>query len=53
MEELRELYPITEQLVYLNCAAVGPLALPVKRAIEKCAQDQLRHGNLKIIDEWV
>ena len=52
MRELRDLYPITDELVFLNCAAVGPLAKPVKEAIDKCAEDQLRYMNRRSIDEW-
>jgi cysteine desulfurase/selenocysteine lyase len=52
MKELRELFPITEQMVYLNCAATSPLALPVKQSIEKCIQDQFGRSNQEFIDEW-
>ena len=52
MKELRELFPITEDMVYLNCAATSPLALPVKHAIEKCGHDQFGRSNLEFFDEW-
>jgi cysteine desulfurase/selenocysteine lyase len=52
MKELRELFPITEQMVYLNCAGTSPLALPVKEAIEKCMHDQFARSNLEFFDEW-
>jgi selenocysteine lyase/cysteine desulfurase len=52
MKKLRELFPITEELVHLNCAATSPLARPVKEAIEKCAQDQFGRSNVEFMEEW-
>jgi cysteine desulfurase/selenocysteine lyase len=52
VKELRELFPITKELVYLNSASITPLSLPVKEAIEECLQDQLRYGDRKYEDEW-
>jgi len=52
MRELRKLFPITDHLVYLNCAATSPLARPVREAVEKCAHDQYSRSNLEFFDEW-
>lgn len=52
MKELRELFPITDHMAYLNCAATSPLALPVKQAIEKCVQDQFGRSTQEFFDEW-
>lgn len=52
MRELRELFPITEEYAFLNCAAVSPLALPVKEAIQKCVHDQSDRDTWAYIDEW-
>jgi cysteine desulfurase/selenocysteine lyase len=52
MKELRELFPITKEYTFLNCAAVSPLALPVKEAIEKSVRDQCERGTWAYIEEW-
>jgi cysteine desulfurase/selenocysteine lyase len=52
MKELRELFPITKEYTFLNCAAVSPLALPVKEAVEKCVRDQYERGTWAYIEEW-
>jgi len=52
MRELRELYPITQHMVYLNCAATSPLARPVKEAIDKCVLDQFGRSNQEFFEEW-
>ena len=52
MRELRELFPITKEYTFLNCAAVGPLALPVKEAIEECVRDQYARDTWAYIEEW-
>ncbi len=52
MRELRDLFPITKEYTFLNCAAVSPLALPVKEAIEKCVHDQSDRGTWAYIEEW-
>jgi selenocysteine lyase/cysteine desulfurase len=52
MRELRELFPITEHMVYLNCAATSPLAIPVKEAIDKCVLDQYGRSNQEFFEEW-
>lgn len=43
---LRELFPVTRQLVYLNHAAVGPLSTRAYVAIEAQARDQRDYGAL-------
>jgi len=52
VRELREIFPITSEYTFLNCAAVSPLALPVKEAIEKCIRDQCERGTWAYIEEW-
>jgi selenocysteine lyase/cysteine desulfurase len=44
MQTLRKLFPITQEVVYLNSSAVSPLSLPVKQAIEQCMQARAGHG---------
>lgn len=43
---LRELFPITRNLVYFNHAAVGPLSVPAAEAMQKQAADQRDFGAL-------
>jgi cysteine desulfurase/selenocysteine lyase len=52
MKEMRELFPITREYTFLNCAAVSPLALPVKEAVEKGIRDQCERGTWAYIEEW-
>lgn len=35
---LRRLFPITQECVYFNHAATGPMSLPARRAIEHCIE---------------
>jgi selenocysteine lyase/cysteine desulfurase len=44
--DLRELFPVTRNLVYLNHAAVGPLSIRAYEAMERFAADQRDHGAL-------
>ncbi len=34
--EFRRLFPITEECVYFNHAATGPMSLPARRVVEEC-----------------
>jgi selenocysteine lyase/cysteine desulfurase len=43
-EEIRQLFPVTQNYVYLNHAAVSPLPLPVYEQIEQHMRDVLRSG---------
>lgn len=43
---LRDLFPVTSNLIYMNCAAVGPLSLPAAEAMIALAVDQREHGAL-------
>jgi selenocysteine lyase/cysteine desulfurase len=43
---LRDLFPVTANLVYMNCAAVGPLSVPAAEAIVAHAVDQREFGAL-------
>ncbi|HEX7320534.1 MAG TPA: aminotransferase class V-fold PLP-dependent enzyme [bacterium] len=36
MEEIRELFPITKDLVYFDHASTGPMTAPARKAIEEC-----------------
>ncbi|HEX9163090.1 MAG TPA: aminotransferase class V-fold PLP-dependent enzyme [Thermoanaerobaculia bacterium] len=44
--EVRELFPVTKKLVYLNHAAVGPLSVRSYEAMERHARDQREFGAL-------
>jgi len=44
---LRDLFPVTGNLIYLNCAAVGPLSIPAADAIMRQAADQRDFGALR------
>jgi len=43
-EEIRKLFPVTQNYVYLNHAAVAPLPLPVYERMEQYARELLEHG---------
>ena len=43
---VRELFPVTRNLVYFNHAAVGPLSVRAAEAIERFARDQREFGAL-------
>jgi cysteine desulfurase/selenocysteine lyase len=43
---LRELFPVTRNLIYLNHAAVGPLSMRACEAMERHARDQRDFGAL-------
>lgn len=42
----RDLFPVTNKLVYFNHAAVGPLSVRAYEAMERHARDQRDHGAL-------
>ncbi len=42
--ELRQLFPVTKNHVYLNHAAVAPIAIPVYEAMQRYTNDLLQHG---------
>jgi cysteine desulfurase/selenocysteine lyase len=44
--QIRELFPVTKNLVYFNHAAVGPLSTRACEAMERHARDQRDHGAL-------
>jgi selenocysteine lyase/cysteine desulfurase len=44
--------PVTEQLIYLNHAAIGPLSRPAAEAIQWLAEDALRYGSTHY-DPWL
>src|SRR5205085_8458782 len=49
-EELRRLFPVTQQCIYLNHAAVGSLSQPVYEAMERHLRDQLDYGAAHYLD---
>jgi len=51
-EQYRNQFPVTQQLVYLNHAAVAPLCKPAADAMIGLAEDVLRFGALHY-DEWL
>jgi cysteine desulfurase/selenocysteine lyase len=53
LEEMhRSEFPVTENLIYLNHAAVGPLCRPAAEAMERLAQDALHYGSIHY-GEWL
>ncbi|MEO0115772.1 MAG: aminotransferase class V-fold PLP-dependent enzyme [candidate division WOR-3 bacterium] len=48
LEQYRELFPITQNYIYLNHAATGPLPIPTVAAIAELAHRYSEEGNL----EW-
>lgn len=44
IEELRALFPVTQNWIYLNHAAVAPISLPVAAAIQAFTQEALQQG---------
>jgi selenocysteine lyase/cysteine desulfurase len=48
----RTQFPVTESLMYLNHAAVAPLARPAAEAMKWLAEDTLNHGSLHY-DRWL
>lgn len=50
--KIRDQFPVTQKLIYLNHAAVAPLSRPAAEAMEWLAQDSLLHGSLHF-DRWL
>lgn len=50
--EIRELFPVTKNYVYLNHAAVCPISLPVYERMEKHARDLMENGAANF-REWL
>src|SRR5579871_624452 len=48
----RSAFPVTENLIYLNHAAVGPLCRPAAEAMERLAEDALHFGSIHY-GEWM
>jgi cysteine desulfurase/selenocysteine lyase len=48
----RSQFPVTENLIYLNHAAVGPLARPAAEAMQRLAEDALHYGSIHYGD-WM
>ena len=51
-QEYRDQFPVTENLVYLNHAAVAPLCRPAADAMKQLAEDALRYGSYHY-DKWL
>jgi len=43
---LRDLFPVTSNIIYMNCAAVGPLSVPAAEAMTAHVVDQREFGAL-------
>ena len=50
---IRASFPVTEELAYLNTAAVGPLPLPVRDALHRYADNKMRRRDAAAGDEAV
>src|SRR5579871_859365 len=48
----RSAFPVTDNLIYLNHAAVGPLCRPAAEAMEQLAEDALHFGSIHY-GEWM
>ena len=48
----RSNFPVTENLIYLNHAAVAPLVRPAAEAMQRLADDALRFGSIHYA-EWL
>jgi len=46
-EQIRALFPITQEYIYLNHAAVGPLSARAVQAMQKFLEEASREGGLK------
>jgi selenocysteine lyase/cysteine desulfurase len=44
VQETRALFPVTRQYAYLNTAAVAPLSVPARNAMQRLLRDQTDHG---------
>src|SRR5438093_2511109 len=51
-EQIRQLFPVTQNYNYLNHAAVAPLPLPVYEAMQRHLRDQLENGAVNYFD-WL
>ena len=50
--DLRSDFPITQNLIYLNHAAIAPLVRPAAEAMARLAEDNLRYGSFHY-SEWL
>jgi selenocysteine lyase/cysteine desulfurase len=50
--EIRKLFPVTQNYVYLNHAAVCPISIPVYERMQQHARDLLDHGAVHFRD-WI
>jgi len=50
--QYRDEFPVAQNLVYLNHAAVAPLPLRTARAMQELAEDALQFGSLHY-DRWL
>lgn len=47
---MRELFPITKELIYVNHAGTGPMSIPARKAIEECAETYSRQAEFTLAD---
>lgn len=52
LTEARELFPITKRSIYFNHAAVGPMSVLAKRAVDECTAVYSRQAEFQL-DEYV
>jgi cysteine desulfurase/selenocysteine lyase len=50
--QFRDRFPVTNNLIYLNHAAVAPLPKPCAEAMQGLAEDAMEHGSLHY-DQWL
>jgi cysteine desulfurase / selenocysteine lyase len=51
LDELRSEFPVTQEWIYLNHAAVAPLCRPAAKAMRRIVRD-VEHGGIAHISEW-
>ncbi len=49
---LRAAFPVAESWIYFNHAAVAPLSIPVRRALDEFADDAMRSGSV-YFERWL
>ena len=52
LEEYRSEFPVTKNLIWMNHAAIAPLARPAAEAMIRFSEDSLNFSSLHY-DEWL
>src|SRR5579862_8183007 len=52
LQEYRDQFPVTQDVIYLNHAAIAPLVKPAADAMQWLAQDCLSYGS-RHYDQWM